>query len=108
MINGKNQFWKNVVLQWKVWKQPGYQCDFCRGGINSYRWGNFAKIILYKYDICVNHYLSFKDSSPNSWYNFSFEVPLIAPVITNAVLYWTDLILSDKQELLVWSLITSP
>ena len=29
----------------------------------------------------INHLLSFKDSKPNSWYNFSLEVPLIAPVI---------------------------
>ena len=37
MANGKNKFRKNAVLQWKVWKQTGYQCDLCRGGINSYR-----------------------------------------------------------------------
>ena len=28
-----------------------------------------------------------KDSKPNSWYNFSLEVPLIAPVIAKAELY---------------------
>ena len=89
IVNGKSKFWKSVVLQRKVWKQPAYRCDLCRGGINSYKeGGNFAEIILYKYDIRLNRLLSFKNSSPNSWYKFSFEVSLIAPVIANAVLYW--------------------
>ena len=35
----------------------------------------------------LNHLLSFKDSKPNSWYNFSLEVPLIAPVVAKAALH---------------------
>ena len=52
----KNEFWKSVVLQLKVWKRPGYRYDLCRREINSYKYdGNFVKIILYNYDIrhCV-------------------------------------------------------
>ena len=47
MVNGKNEFWKSVVPQRKVWKQPGYWWDIYRGGINSYKWGgNFVEITL--------------------------------------------------------------
>ena len=37
MVNGKKEFWKSVGLQRNVSKQPGYQCDPCRGGISSYK-----------------------------------------------------------------------
>ena len=38
----------------------------------------------------LNHRLDFKDSKPNPWKSFSEDVPLIAPVITMAALYWID------------------
>ena len=41
----------------------------------------------------ISDHLSFKDSRPNSWYNFSFDEILIALGIAKAVLYLSDLIL---------------
>ena len=90
MVNGKNGFWKSIVLQRKVWKQPGYRCNLFREGIISFQQGgNFVEIILCKYDIWLNHLLLFKDSNPNSWYSLSFEVSLKLPVMASTVLYWT-------------------
>ena len=61
MVNGEREFWKSVVLQRQVPKQPNYRCNLCRGGINSYKYGgNFVEEILYKYDIRLKY------SSPNS------------------------------------------
>ena len=34
-------------------------------------------------------FLALSDSKPNSWYSFSWEVPLIAPVIARDALYRT-------------------
>ena len=34
----------------------------------------------------LNHLLSFKDATPNCWYNFSLGVPVIAPIIAKAAL----------------------
>ena len=45
----------------------------------------------------------FQRFKPNSWYNLSLEVLLIAPVIANAALYWIDSIFSDNLLLLGWS-----
>ena len=36
----------------------------------------------------LNHFLELKYSKPSSWYNVSFDDPLIAPVIDRAALYW--------------------
>ena len=44
---------------------------------------------------------SLKGSAPNSWYNFSLDVPLIAPIIQNK--RWIDFSLSSKELLKVWS-----
>ena len=35
----------------------------------------------------LNQRLDFRDSNPNSWYGFSDDVPLIAPVIARQALY---------------------
>ena len=40
--------------------------------------------------------------------NFYFEVPLIAPDIANAALYWKDSTFSDNPQLLDWSSILFP
>ena len=77
MVKGKNEFWKSLVLQHKVWKNHGNHVTFAGGGIITYKYEDkFVEIISFKYDICLNHLLSFKDLSPNSWYNCPFEVPL--------------------------------
>ena len=34
--------------------------------------------------------LDFGDSNRNSWYSFSDDVPVIAPVIAKQALYWRD------------------
>ena len=38
----------------------------------------------------LNQRLNFRDSNPNSWYSFSDDVPLVAPVIAKQALYWRD------------------
>ena len=91
--NGKSEVSKSIVVKRKIWKQPEYQCDLFREGINSYKKGsNFIKIILYKYGICLNHPLSFKDLSPNSWYNFSFEYSAsyhwCSVIFDNFIFFW--------------------
>ena len=65
-------------------------------------------MILYKQQSFLIRRLSFKDSKPNSWYNFSFNDPFTAPVIAKAALYWRDSIYSDKDELFGWSHTMSP
>ena len=56
------------------------------------------QVVLYRYHHCLSHLLFFKDSKPNSWYNFSLRVPLIAPAIAKATLYYTDSILLAKVD----------
>ena len=57
--------------------------------------------------IFSSFFLQQKYSIPNSWYNFSREEPLIAPVIASVVLYWTDSIFLENASLEGWSQITS-
>ena len=42
---------------------------------------------------------SLRGYKPNSWLNFSLDVPLISPVIERQVLYWIDSSLSLKELL---------
>ena len=63
----------------------------------------FGYIILYELSSFHAYRLSFKDSKPNSWYNFSFVEPFIALIIAKAVLYCRDSIFSDNDELFGWS-----
>ena len=46
----------------------------------------FVFAIFYREHNQLSHLLSPKDSKPNSWHNFSLDVPLIAPVIATAAL----------------------
>ena len=45
-------------------------------------------LIYYKNkNVFINQRLNVRDSNPNSWYKFSDDVPLIAPVIAKQALY---------------------
>ena len=48
-------------------------------------------------------FLALSDSKPNSWYSFSWEVPLIAPVIARDALYRTLSILLLPHSFSTWS-----
>ena len=85
MVNGKS-----VVIQGKVGEELFHTN---KEVILSKEFSTDMKFVL------TTFYLSFKDLRPSSWFDFSFEAPLIAPVISNAALYWTVSILYLKQEL---------
>ena len=55
----------------------GIKLNKYEGGFHWISWQRF-----------LNQRLGLRDSKPSSWYIFSIEVPLIAPVIAKHVLYW--------------------
>ena len=76
----------------------------------------FTEEILYgKLHFLCSDSLSFKDSSPNSWYNFTFEVLLIAPDIMQRYIgqfqfyltnwnFWVDHELHRRSRDEVWQI----
>ena len=65
-------------------------------------WKNY--VLRLKRECCV-HFLKYKTgrslrgSRPNSWYSFSLDVPLVAPIIGKQALYEIDSSLSWKKLL---------
>ena len=72
---GKNEFLKYSVLQEKELNVFGCLWDCLTTLQNGIR--------------CLIYILCWRYSNPNSWYNFSRDLPFIDPLITKAGLYWT-------------------
>ena len=103
IVDGKKEFLKKIYLDLKI----GRLCIF----LVAYG-ARLLRMLVFKYFIERGSFLyqrrSLRDSKPNSWYNFSFNVPLIALVIVRHALYWTDFNRSWKELLNAWSYEISP
>ena len=103
---GKYDFLKNWCFT-LIW---GVLCAFlvlywkCDRGITSKRYfGHWFLYTLKRRHSFLHHRLCWRDSKPSSWYIFSLDVPLMAPLIAKAALYCRDSILWWKKLLKAWS-----
>ena len=75
--------------------------------LNRY-FGHLYLKILKKQHSFLYHLLFSRVSKPSSSYSFSLDVPLIAPVIANAALYWIESSFWWNEALYAWSYMMSP
>ena len=108
---GKKEFWKKlcftlnrgillVFLVLYVLTEVGII-------LNRY-FGHLYLKILKKQHSFLYHLLFSRVSKPSSSYSFSLDVPLIAPVIANAALYWIESSFWWNEALYAWSYMMSP
>ena len=88
----KKGYWKTYILFWE--KQ--YYSSECFFTVHV-----FLKKIQLKQSL-LNQRWSWRDSKPNSWQNFSLDVPITAPVIPEYALYRTHS-LKKLQNVLSYS-----
>ena len=74
IVEGKNKLFEAIV-------SCELHKNYCYVWFHELYLSQESKIIF------LNQRLDFRDSNPNSWYGFSDDVPLIAPVITRQALY---------------------
>ena len=87
----------------------GICCIYSQKGIILNRYfGHLYLKIFKKQHSFLYHLLFSRVSKPSSSYSFSLDVPLIAPVIANAALYWIESSFWWNEALYAWSYMMSP
>lgn len=87
-VNGMKKFLKKSCFIWGKGKLATFQVA------REELWSLFSYKNLEKVRSFLYHHLWRSDSKSSSWYCFSFEFPLVAPVKARQALYWTDSIFS--------------
>ena len=92
IIEGKEFFKKSCFVQsWGIFSEFREKCLVFGEGTSRERYiDDWLLIILNKQQSFLCQHPCWRDSKPNSWYSFSLEVSLAAPVIANVALHWID------------------
>ena len=102
IVDKKNEFLKKLwfVLRWKMFSAflVGYNAGLTGIKLERYSGCSLFKT-LQKRQSFLYQRRTRRDSKPSSWYIFSFEEPLIAPVKARHALYWIDSSFSWKELL---------